>query len=123
MKYQIPQTVFIQEIDDEIILLDTITQEYFSLNEVGKNIIDLISENLTKDEMVEELSNIYEVDRIQIEKDLINFAKLLEEKGLITIDYFLLKSSSILTISSSPVYSPTCASIKTTGILPSFSNL
>jgi hypothetical protein len=56
------------------------------LNEVGKNIIDLISENLTKDEMVEELSNIYEVDRIQIEKDLINFAKLLEEKGLITID-------------------------------------
>ena len=36
MKYQIPQTVFIQEIDDEIILLDTITQEYFSLNEVGK---------------------------------------------------------------------------------------
>jgi hypothetical protein len=86
MKYQIPQTVFIQEIDDEIILLDTITQEYFSLNEVGKNIIDLISENLTKDEMVEELSNIYEVDRIQIEKDLINFAKLLEEKGLITIN-------------------------------------
>ena len=86
MKYQIPQTVFIQEIDDEIILLDTITQEYFSLNEVGKNIIDLISENLTKDEMVEELSNIYEVDRIQIEKDLINFAKLLEKKGLITID-------------------------------------
>ena len=86
MKYQIPQTVFIQEIDDETILLDTITQEYFSLNEVGKNIIDLISENLTKDEMVEELSNIYEVDRIQIEKDLINFAKLLEEKGLITID-------------------------------------
>lgn len=86
MKYQIPQTVFIQEIDDEIILLDTITQEYFSLNEVGKNIIDLISENLTKDQIVEELSNIYEVDRIQIEKDLINFAKLLEEKGLITID-------------------------------------
>ena len=86
MKYQIPQTVFIQEIDDEIILLDTITQEYFSLKKKKKNIIDLISENLTKDEMVEELSNIYEVDRIQIEKDLINFAKLLEEKGLITID-------------------------------------
>lgn len=86
MKYQIPQTVFIQEIDDEVILLDTTTQEYFSLNEVGKNIIDLISENLTKDEIVEELSNIYEVDKIQIEKDLINFTKALEEKGLITID-------------------------------------
>ena len=86
MKYQIPQTVFIQEIDDEVILLDTTTQEYFSLNEVGKNIIDLISENLTKDQIVEELSNIYEVDKIQIEKDLTNFAKALEENGLITID-------------------------------------
>ena len=86
MKYQIPQTVFIQEIDDEVILLDTTTQESFSLNEVGKNIIDLISENLTKDQIVEELSNIYEVDKIQIEKDLTNFAKALEEKGLITID-------------------------------------
>lgn len=86
MKYKIPQTVFIQEIDDEVILLDTTTQEYFSLNEVGKNIIDLISENLIKDEIVEELSNIYEVDKIQIEKDLTNFAKALEEKGLITID-------------------------------------
>ena len=86
MKYQIPQTVFIQEIDDEIILLDTITQEYFSLNEVGKNIIDLISENLTKDQIVEELSNIYEVDKIQIEKDLTNFAKKKKKKGLITID-------------------------------------
>lgn len=86
MKYQIPQTVFIQEIDDEVILLDTTTQEYFSLNEVGKYIIELISENLTKEEIVEELSNIYEVDKIQIEKDLINFTKALEEKGLITID-------------------------------------
>lgn len=78
--------IFIQEIDDEVILLDTTTQEYFSLNEVGKYIIELISENLTKDEIVEELSNIYEVDKIQIEKDLINFTKALEEKGLITID-------------------------------------
>lgn len=86
MKYQIPQTVFIQEIDDEVILLDTTTQEYFSLNEVGKYIIELISENLTKEEIVEELSNIYEIDKMQIEKDLINFTKALEEKGLITID-------------------------------------
>ena len=86
MKYQIPQTVFIQEIDDEIILLDTTTQEYFSLNGVGKDIIELIGENLSKDEIVEELSNIYKVDKTQIENDLINFIKVLEEKGLITIN-------------------------------------
>ena len=83
---KLSNNIFIQEIDDEVILLDTTTQEYFSLNGVGRNIVELISENLTKDEIVEELSNIYEVDKIQIEKDLTNFTKALEEKGLITID-------------------------------------
>ena len=86
MKYQIPATVFIQEIDEEVILLDTQTQEYFSLNGVGKIILSMISENLSHDEIVNELSNIYEVDKIQIEKDLVNFIKVLEEKGLIIID-------------------------------------
>lgn len=86
MKYQIPQTVFIQEIDSEVILLDTQTQEYFSLNGVGKDIVELLSKNLSKDEIIEELSNIYEVDNPQIEKDLLNFLKALEKKGLIVID-------------------------------------
>jgi hypothetical protein len=86
MKYQIPQTVFIQEIDSEVILLDTQTQEYFSLNGVGKDIVELLSKNLSKDEIIEELSNIYEVDKPQIEKDLLNFLKALEKKGLIVID-------------------------------------
>lgn len=86
MKYQIPSTVFIQEVDEEVILLDTLSQEYFSLNEVGKNILDLISENLTHEEIVEELSQAYEIDKSQIESDLSNFIKALQEKGLIVID-------------------------------------
>lgn len=86
MKYKIPSTVFIQEIDDEVILLDTESQEYFSLNGVGKNILDLISENLTHEEIVEELAQMYEVDKPQIESDLLNFIKALEEKKLIKID-------------------------------------
>jgi hypothetical protein len=86
MKYQIPATVFIQEIDDEVILLDTESQEYFSLNGVGKNILDLISENLTHEEIVEELSQMYEADKPLIDSDLSNFIKALQEKGLINID-------------------------------------
>lgn len=86
MKYKIPSTVFIQEIDDEVILLDTESQEYFSLNGVGKNILDLISENLTHEEIIEELAQMYEVDKLQIESDLLNFIKALEEKKLIKID-------------------------------------
>jgi DNA-directed RNA polymerase delta subunit len=86
MKYQIPATVFIQEIDEDVILLDTESQEYFSLNGVGKIILDLISENLTHEEIIEELAQMFEVDKLQIESDLLNFTKALEEKGLIVID-------------------------------------
>ena len=86
MKYQIPATVFIQEIDEDVILLDTESQEYFSLNGVGKIILDLISENLTHEEIIEELAQMFEVDKPQIESDLLNFTKALEGKGLIVID-------------------------------------
>ena len=34
-KVKINENVFLQEVDDETILLDSETQEYFSLNEVG----------------------------------------------------------------------------------------
>lgn len=86
MKYKIPSTVFIQEVDEDIILLDTESQEYFSLNGVGKKILDLIAENLTHEEIIEELAQMYEVDKPQIESDLLNFTKALQEKGLINID-------------------------------------
>jgi hypothetical protein len=41
---------------------------------------------LTHEEIIEELSQMYEVDKPQIESDLLNFIKALQEKGLINID-------------------------------------
>lgn len=87
MKYQIPATVFIQEIDEEVILLDTQTQEYFSLNEVGKYILDLIAKDFSQEEIIEDLSTLYkEIDKTQVENDFLNFIKILGEKGLIISD-------------------------------------
>lgn len=86
MNYKIPQTVFIQEVDSEVIILDTQTQEYFSINEVGKDIWEAISNNISKEELVEELVSKYEVPKEQIEVDLQNFCEALEQKGLIKKD-------------------------------------
>lgn len=87
MKYQIPATVFIQEIDEEVILLDTQTQEYFSLNEVGKYILDLIAKDFSQEEIIKDLSTLYkEIDKTQVENDFLNFIKILGEKGLIISD-------------------------------------
>ena len=86
IKVQIPSSVFIQEVDNEVIILDTITEEYFSINEVGKDIWDLISKNQSLKAIKEELSLVYEIDEKQLEVDILNFIKALNEKGLINID-------------------------------------
>lgn len=85
-KIKIPQSVFIQEIDDETVILDTKTQEYFSINEVGKNIWDMISKTSSLQKILDELVNIYEVPKEQLKNDMINFLEALNQKGLIIIN-------------------------------------
>ena len=85
-KITLSKNVFAQEIDDETIILDAITQEYFSLNEIGKVIWSLIEEKKNLAEIKAEMLDMYEVPEEQIEKDLLNFIQALEQKGLIKID-------------------------------------
>mgnify|MGYP005993576223 FL=1 len=85
-KITLPHSVFVQEIDDETIILDSVTQEYFSLNEIGKVIWDLLSESIKLEDIKTEMLEMYEVEESQLENDILNFIKALEEKGLIKID-------------------------------------
>ena len=85
-KVILSNNVFAQEIDDETIILDAITQEYFSLNEIGKVIWSLLSENKNLEEIKAQMLEMYEVPDEQLEKDLLNFLQALAKKGLISID-------------------------------------
>ena len=85
-KVILSNNVFAQEIDDETIILDAITQEYFSLNEIGKVIWSLLSENKNLEEIKVQMLEMYEVPEEQLEKDLLNFFQALAKKGLISID-------------------------------------
>jgi hypothetical protein len=85
-KITLSKNVFAQEIDDETIILDSETQEYFSINEIGKVIWSLIEEKKNLEEIKAEMLEMYEVPEEQIEKDLLNFIQALEQKGLIKID-------------------------------------
>jgi hypothetical protein len=85
-KITLSKNVFAQEIDDETIILDSTTQEYFSLNEIGKVIWSLLEEKNNLEEIKAEMLEMYEVPQEQIEKDLLNFIQALEQKGLIKID-------------------------------------
>jgi hypothetical protein len=85
-KITLSKNVFAQEIDDETIILDSTTQEYFSLNEIGKVIWSLLEEKNNLEEIKAEMLDMYEVPEEQIEKDLLNFIQALEQKGLIKVD-------------------------------------
>ena len=85
-KITLSKNVFAQEIDDETIILDSVTQEYFSINEIGKVIWSLIEEKKNLAEIKAEMLDMYEVPEEQIEKDLLNFIQALAQKKLIKID-------------------------------------
>ena len=85
-KITLSKNVFAQEIDEETIILDSETQEYFSINEIGKVIWSLIEEKKNLEEIKAEMLDMYEVPEEQIEKDLLNFIQALEQQGLIKID-------------------------------------
>ena len=85
-KVILSNNVFAQEIDDETIILDAITQEYFSLNEIGKVIWSLLSQNKYLEEIKAQMLEMYEVPEEQLEKDVLNFLQALAKKGLISID-------------------------------------
>ena len=85
-KITLSKNVFAQEIDEETIILDSETQEYFSINEIGKVIWSLIEEKKNLAEIKAEMLDMYEVPQEQIEKDVLNFLQALEQKGLIKID-------------------------------------
>ena len=85
-KVTLSKNVFAQEIDEETIILDSETQEYFSLNEIGKVIWGLLERNKQLEEIKAEMLDMYEVPADQIEKDLLNFIQALAAKRLISID-------------------------------------
>lgn len=86
-KVIIPETLLIQEVDDEIILLDTNTQEYFTLSEVGKVIFEELKISKNLKDIHTNLLELYEVSSEQLEKDLMNFVSSLAEKKLIFLEY------------------------------------
>ncbi|WP_421716496.1 PqqD family protein [Arcobacter arenosus] len=84
-KINIPDSLFLQKVDDETILLDSNTNEYFSINEIGTLIWETLEEKKDLNSVKEEIISNYEVDEKQVEKDILNFIQEVVNKGLITI--------------------------------------
>jgi len=78
-------TVFAQEVDGEMVLLDMNSENYFGLDEVGTDIWRAIEEKRVLKEVLERLMEQYDVDEEVLKKDLIAFVEKLQDSGLVEV--------------------------------------
>ena len=78
-------TVFAQEVDDEMVILDMESENYFGLDEVGTSIWQAMQEYGTLQEVFDALLEQYDVEPEILEKDLSDFVEKLLESGLVEV--------------------------------------
>ena len=84
-KITFSETVFAQEVDGEMVLLDMESENYFGLDEVGTAIWQAMQEKETLHEVLDALLEQYEVEAEVLERDLSNFVTKLLESGLVEV--------------------------------------
>lgn len=72
-----------RELDGEIILLDLRASRYLSVSGVGVEIVNLLSEDRTEDELVAAVLERYDVDEALVRKDTLAFVGQLRDAGLL----------------------------------------
>ena len=85
-KVTFSDTVFAQEVDGEMVLLDMNSENYFGLDEVGTAIWQAMQEKESLKEVFEVLLEQYEVEEDILKKDLETFVGKLEESGLVKVE-------------------------------------
>ena len=72
--------------DDELVLLNVETGNYFVLDRVAARIWELFDDSISFDEIVKKIVERYEVSFKQAEDDIHDFLKELQNKGIVEID-------------------------------------
>ena len=85
-KVTFADTVFAQEVDGEMVLLDMQSENYFGLDEVGTVIWQAMQEQRCLKDILLVLMEQYDVKEDILEKDLLTFTDALVENGLIEVD-------------------------------------
>jgi len=80
---RIPEAVLFTTVDGDAVLLNTRSNTYFSLTEVGARLWNLLSGGSSFRAAYESILEEYEVDGAQLECDLLDLVGHLSENGLV----------------------------------------
>ena len=81
----IPDILFSQKVDDEVVILDTASEEYFGLDEIGAVIWQHLHEHGSLYRAYTSMQEQYEVDAKQLEADICRFVQELVDAGLVKV--------------------------------------
>ena len=81
----IADTVFAQEVDNEMVILDTASEEYFGLDEMGAIIWQHLSVTGALQKTYEAMREVYAVDDARLEADICRFVQELVDTGLVEL--------------------------------------
>ena len=81
----IADTVFAQEVDNEMVILDTASEEYFGLDAMGAVIWQYLSMSGSLQEVYDTMREEYEVDDEQLEADICRFVQELVDARLVEL--------------------------------------
>lgn len=77
--------VLFQDIDGEGVLLNLATEKYFSLDDIGTHMWQLLEQHGHSGPVVDQLTLEYDADRKTIARDLTNLINKLLEAGLVNV--------------------------------------
>jgi hypothetical protein len=82
-RFEPAEDVIYENLQDEIVLLNMNTQQYFSLDDVGSDMWKLLVQHGDVETVTNCLCEAYEVDRVTVEKDLEALIGNLVGRGLL----------------------------------------
>ena len=84
-KLRLPEQVVFTFVVDDAILLNTGTNKYFALDDVGARLLKLLTEGKALRECQRILLQEYDVEADQLEKDMLELIGQLLENGLVEV--------------------------------------
>ena len=81
----VPEDVVFRELDGEVVILNLASGVYFGLDPVGTRIWSLLAESNPIARVIDLMRSEYDVDRAVLERDVLELAAELLDKGLVAV--------------------------------------
>lgn len=82
--YIVKEEIVLTEFGDELALLNPTTGSYHVMNEVGKDILNILNPKKSVSDVINHLCDIYEITKEKCEIDVVKFIHKMLESKIIT---------------------------------------